>query len=61
MQKTIVKEAIWALSNFAAGPPYMIDSVLSDTTLEEVIKIYHFSKVYTDIGSECLYFLTNLV
>lgn len=35
----IVKEALWALANLAAGPPYVLDSLLSDQTLNEIIKI----------------------
>lgn len=26
----IVKEALWALANLAAGPPYVLDSILRD-------------------------------
>lgn len=37
--KLILKEALWALSNLAAGPPFMLDNILSDTTLETCIKL----------------------
>ena len=36
---SIVKEALWALANLAAGPPYVLDSILRDQTLNEIIKL----------------------
>jgi hypothetical protein len=58
----LVKEAVWCLSNMAAGPPYMLDALLRDHTLEEMRKLAQLcANHYPDIEAESLYFLTNLV
>jgi len=58
--KVVLKEALWALSNLAAGPPYMLDNILSDTTLETCIKLAQTTR-YQDIFTETMFFLTNLI
>lgn len=36
-RKLIVKEALWALSNIAACPPIILESLLTDGTLQNVV------------------------
>ncbi len=37
--KNNIKESLWALSNLVAGPPYILDHILADSTLEDIMKI----------------------
>jgi hypothetical protein len=37
--KLILKEALWALSNLAASPPFLLDHLLEDHSLESIIKL----------------------
>ena len=54
------KYALWALSNIAAGPPYMLDALLKDRTLEEVSKIAEEAG-WQDVRAEALFTVTNMV
>lgn len=51
---------MWALSNIAAGPPYMLDSVLNDHTLDEICKIAEDCG-WQDVKAEALFTVTNMV
>ena len=55
----IVKEALWALANLAAGPPYVLDSILRDQTLNEIIRIAQAAP-NKEIFSEAMFTLANL-
>jgi|LauGreDrversion4_2_1035121.scaffolds.fasta_scaffold68037_2 hypothetical protein len=50
---------MWALANLAAGPPYILDSILRDQTLYEIIIIAQ-SAPTKEIFSESMYTLANL-
>ena len=61
MPKNIIREAFWAISNIAGGPPYMIDAMLSDETLEKLLKLTQKFKIYPEIDSELLYVICNMI
>jgi hypothetical protein len=58
--KLILKEALWAMSNLAASPPFILDEILKDQSLESIIKIAQSTR-FNDVFTESLFFLSNLV
>ena len=58
--KLIMKEALWALSNLAAGPPYILDCLFSELTLPICLKISQTTG-FSEIFTEGMFVLTNLV
>lgn len=60
--KLLIKEALWALSNIAACPPIVNQTLLDEDIIDSVMQVAsRVDGLYHEVFQECAYIITNLI